>query len=123
MNKIYKSIIRSRFFSFLADGVFTHSFIRSLGQKISNDSRKRNHRYDSTTFLEKIKEKYRISVEKFFKGALKDMDIDFIVCGHSHVEEHYKSKQGFYYLNNGFVPNSKKFLHIDNHCPQFLPLL
>jgi len=121
--KVYKLIVRSRFFNFLADGLFTYSFIKNLGQKISNDSRKRNHKYNSVTFLKKIKAKYRTSVESFFVRGLKGMDIDFIVCGHSHVEELYKSEQGFYYLNNGFIPSTKKFLHIENHNPQFLPLL
>ena len=121
--KLYKFIVRSRFFNLLADEFLSYSFIKGLGQKISNDSRKRNHKYDSVTFLTKIKTKYRDSVEKFFLKAFEEEGIDFIICGHSHVEEHYKCNQGFYYLNNGFIPKTKKFLHIDNHCPQFVPLL
>ena len=121
--KIYKFFIRNRILNFLTDRFFTYSFIKDLGRKVSDDSRKRNHKYDSVTFLNKIKVKYRLSVERFFEKKLKGMDVDFIVCGHSHVEEFYESKQGFFYLNNGFIPNSKKFLHIDDNKPQFLPLL
>ena len=121
--KIYKLFVRNRFLNYLADKLFTYSFIKDLGRKISDDSRKRNHKYDSATFLRKIKTKYRFSVERFFQNKLKDMDIDFVVCGHSHVEEFYESEKGFFYLNNGFIPNSKKFLHIDDNKPQFLPLV
>ncbi len=121
--KIYKLLIRNRFLSFLSDNFFTYSFIKDLGRKISDDSRKRNHKYDSETFLDRIKTKYRVSVERFFQKKLKKMDVDFVVCGHSHVEEFYESEKGFFYLNNGFIPKSKKFLHIDNNKPQFLPLV
>ena len=121
--KVYKFFVRNRILNYLADRLFTYSFIKSLGRKISDDSRKRNHKYDSTTFFNKIKIKYRTSVERFFQNKLKDMNIDFIICGHSHVEEFYESEKGFFYLNNGFIPNYKKFLHIDDNKPQFLPLV
>ena len=122
--KFYKSIVRSWPLKMVADNLFSFSFMERLGFRISENSKKRNkNKYQKISLNKKIKEKYLKSVETFFSKSLPFEQFDYIICGHSHIKEHYYSKKGFCYLNNGFALKSKTFILIEDHCPKFERLI
>ena len=122
--KVYKSIVRSRLLKMVANDFFSFSFMERLGSKVSENSKQRNFKkYKENNFDKVIKEKFIRSAEAFYKKSLPQKKYDYIVCGHSHQKEFYKSQEGFYYLNNGFALKTKTFIFIENHSPEFIKLM
>lgn len=104
----YYKIIRSRLIEFLAEEVVPFSITRKIGIWASSRSRKKNiDQYESKKDL--IKTKFRNSAEELFKTNPTKL----IISGHSHVKDHYQSKSGFTYANNGFFPAEKTFIVIE----------
>ena len=122
--KVYKSIVRSRLLKMVANDFFSFSFMERLGSKVSENSKQRNFKkYKENNFDKVIKEKFIRSAEAFYKKSLPQRKYDYIVCGHSHQKEFYKSQEGFYYLNNGLALQTKTFIFIENHSPEFIKLM
>lgn len=115
--RIYSAIIRSFPIKILAEEIVPFSVTKSIGDWASSRSRKKNiSKYSENE--EYIREKFRRSADLQFEKE----GCDFIVSGHSHVKDKYNSEKGFVYLNNGYVPVEKTFLHIKNGESEFINL-
>ncbi len=109
--KTYKKIVTSPPVSFYANHLMPHFLIKGLGEYSSERSRERNNlRYSQESDLTHVKENFRNSAEVY---RAKN-PVDIIVCGHSHVKDHYVSNNGFEYVNNGYAQHSKTYISIDN---------
>jgi len=107
--KRYKKIIKSGVVSFLLERIFTHSFVSWVGNRASEKSRNKNiKKYSNTQSQVNIRDNFREWVGNF----AKEENYDVIVCGHSHFLENYRLTDRCTYLNNGFIPSTKKFVYI-----------
>jgi UDP-2,3-diacylglucosamine hydrolase len=109
--KAYKKIVTSPPVTFYANHLMPHFLIKGLGEYSSERSRERNNlRYSQESDLSHVKENFRNSAEVY---RAKN-PVDIIVCGHSHVKDHYVSANGFEYVNNGYAQHSKTYISIEN---------
>jgi UDP-2,3-diacylglucosamine hydrolase len=109
--KMYKKIVTSFPVTFYANHLMPHFLIKGLGEYSSERSRQRNNvRYSLESDLTEVKENFRASAEVY---RAKN-PVDIIVCGHSHVKDHYVSSSGFEYVNNGYAQHSKTYISIEN---------
>lgn len=112
----YKKIIFSPPLKFVANYLMPFELLNFLGQKASVISRNAGKKkFDS----EKVKEKFRFGVDKI----CGEEQFEFVVGGHSHVQDFYVMKnQKSVYMNNGYLPSTKNFIAIENHNPRFISL-
>lgn len=118
--KLYKKIITSQPLGILANYLLPYRLLNWIGETASKKSRSYN------------KEKYEeipsamLEVQKSFQQAASKVstqyDLDYLVCGHSHVEEKYYINNTSIYLNNGYVQMSKKFIYINNEGAKLVDL-
>jgi len=109
--RVFKGIVTSPPVKFYANYLMPYFLIKSVGETASKLSRKRNNaRYNKASDLAVVEDKFRRSVEVFFKKK----PFDVYVCGHSHVKDYYVSKHGFEYINNGYAQFTKTFIVIEN---------
>ena len=102
---------------FIAQSVLPFSLTEAIGNWASSRSRKKNiEKYESKK--EDIRLKFRRSAEEEFKTNTFKM----IISGHSHIKDEYISPNGFTYLNNGYFPNEKSFIHLADNTHQFISL-
>ncbi len=117
--KIYKSIVTSSPLSFYANKLMPHFLIKNIGEYSSNKSRKRNNkRYSQESDLQPVKDNFRNSAESLFKKT----NFDILVCGHSHVKDHYVSNLGFEYVNNGYAQHTQSYISIVDGIISFKPI-
>ena len=109
--KIYKKLINNKVLEFIGDYIMPYSMIEWIGQRASKKSRARNKRkYEkSAELIERIRFKFRESARR----ASKKYAVDVIVCGHSHVMDHFH-EDGLEYLNSGYAPHEKSYIVIEN---------
>jgi UDP-2,3-diacylglucosamine hydrolase len=109
--RIFKNVVTSYPLTLYANHLMPYFLITKVGEKSSELSRKKNNkRYSRSEDLTPVKEKFRLSAELFFKKTR----VDLIICGHSHVQDHYKSSLGFEYVNNGYAQHSQTYICIEN---------
>lgn len=117
--KIYKILLISRPLNWFINNIAPFQLVEKIGKNASKTSKKINRRnYNS----EKTKVKFRTGAKKTKQG----LDFDFLFCGHSHIEESIElpsEMTPFFYFNNGFIPQSKKFIHFDNGKANFISLV
>ena len=101
----YRKIIKSNFMKRLVNRVIPHFFIKSVGERASQTSRKYSANYESKA----VREKFVRSARK----ACEDYGVEKSIFGHSHIAEHV-TEDGFEYINNGFFPKSKCFSVFEN---------
>ena len=117
--KIYKYFISSLLIKIIVNHVIPFKLVNSIGTRASASSRKINEsHYADKESKEKLKKKFRKSAEKKWNKK----KYDYLICGHSHIKDFYKSSNNFYYLNNGHALESKTFIHIDDNGPSFIAL-
>ena len=103
----YKSLILSTPLKFVANYLMPYSVLNYLGNRASKNSRKRGSKsYDENL----VKQVFRDGVTKKTLGKH-----DFILGGHSHVQDIFSISPTSVYINNGYALKSKTFLLIDNH--------
>lgn len=109
--RVFKSVVTSKPLTIYANNLMPYFLITKVGEASSNASRKRNNkRYSTDSDLAPVKEKFRLSAELFHKKN----PVDIIVCGHSHVKDHYVSDRNFEYVNNGYAQHTKTYISIEN---------
>ncbi len=107
----YKSLLLSPTLKFIANDVMPYLLLNYLGERASKISRKRG----SKEYVEDIvKTRFREGVKKTTQGKY-----NFILGGHSHVQDCYEISESSIYLNNGYALKTKTFLLIENHLPSF----
>ena len=112
----YRSFISSSFVRLLTETLVSHSFIESIGHQASEKSRLRNqHKYSDETLDTVIREKVRCRAQRVWNA----IGFDLLVCGHTHIKDHYQSDQGFLYINNGYAPRENTFIYIDGEMAKF----
>lgn len=121
--KAYKYFITMPILGTIVENFIPYSTLNLIGKWAARTSRRRNQSYYTCDELrKKIKLNFRKAAEKKWK---KDHH-DYIICGHCHIQDFYKSPNGFHYLNNGHALESKTFIYIDinakNTPPLFLPI-
>lgn len=117
--KIYKATVTSFPLRYYADNLMPHFLIKSFGEYSAEKSRIRNQkRYSKETDLTPVRDNFRLSAEVFFKKH----PVKTIICGHSHVKDHYISSNGFEYVNNGYAQNTKTYISILNGVVSFKPV-
>jgi UDP-2,3-diacylglucosamine hydrolase len=110
----YKNFIYKPFMRFIGENVVPYHLINFLGTRASKISRKAGKKnFDK----EKVRLKIRNGVEKIITGKFH-----FIVGGHSHVLDEYKTSHNSIYINNGFPLLDKKFILIEDEKYQFIDL-
>lgn len=115
--KLYTCLIKSLPMKILVESIMPFGLAKTIGDWVSARSRKKNVKvYESAK--EQIKDKFRRSSE----SAAKKINIDFIISGHSHIKDEYKSENGFIYLNNGYAPKEKTFLLVEGASYRFVEL-
>lgn len=111
----YKKFILTSPLAFIANQVMPFKLLNYIGEKASKRSRK----VGAKIFNEdKVRDTFRKGVKETTEGKF-----DFVIGGHSHVQDKYKIENTFsVYVNNGYALNSKTFILIDNHGLRFEPL-
>ena len=118
--KAYKKLVTSPPLTYYANNLMPHFLIKSFGEYSAEKSRKRNNlRYSTESDLLPVRENFRKSAEFFYKKN----PFQILVCGHSHVKDHYVSPSGFEYVNNGYAQNSKTFICIENGVVSYKDLV
>lgn len=109
----YISFIRSAPLKFVANFLMPYSVLHYVGEYASKRSRKKGARIFNEDVVRK---RFRNGVEN-----LTTLNYDFIIGGHSHVKDLYVLPgTSSIYLNNGYALNSKTFIYINNHQPEFV---
>ncbi len=111
----YIKFIRSKPLKFVAENLIPYVVLNFFGERASKISRKKGSR---TFNIEQVRERFRHGV-----GVTTQGRFDFVLGGHSHVQDEYKipgSKS--VYLNNGYALKTRTFILIDNHQSKFIPL-
>lgn len=109
--RVFKTVVTSTPLTLYANHLMPYFLITKVGEKSSELSRKKNNkRYSTESDLAPVKEKFRKSAEIFYKNR----PYDLIVCGHSHVKDHFKSDLGFEYVNNGYAQHTKTYIAIED---------
>lgn len=108
----YKKIIRSSIAKFIANYLVTESMLNSVANFLAKKSKdnQKNFDWNNTLIL------YRNFVQKLW-----DKGIHGVILGHSHVCDAWEEGVHFYY-NNGYAPDEKQFLYLDQDGLQFVPL-
>lgn len=103
--KKWKKIYTSLKFKFLIEKILPFCLVLKLGAKASGDSKKRGRK---TFNLEKYRDQYLDGA----RSILSNPKLDALVAGHTHISENisYNNKT---YINNGFAPETKSFIYID----------
>lgn len=117
--QITKFILRNNIFKIIADGL-PGKIVETVGRKWSDSSRKKSSKYfREEKFIQRVRNKFRKAAKDFYQGK----NLDYIVCGHSHIEDDYLIEDKCVYLNNGFPYQSKKFILLseNGHQLQRLP--
>lgn len=116
-NKYFKrwyNIYSSKWFSFFVSYILPFKAIEYLGDKASNNSKKRG----SKTFNREVMEK------KYLDGAqqlIKELDVDGVVCGHTHIQAGQQFSDKTFYYNLGFPVKEGQFLYFDGLKFYFTP--
>ncbi|TNE99656.1 MAG: UDP-2,3-diacylglucosamine diphosphatase [Deltaproteobacteria bacterium] len=107
--KIYKALINNKALELLGDYIVPFSAIEWIGHRASKKSRERNkQRYERSEELSTaIRDKFRESARR----AKKKYSVDMVVCGHSHVLDHFREEE-LVYLNSGYAPLEKSYIVI-----------
>lgn len=109
----YMKFITHPALAVIANYVMPYKVLKYIGERASSRSRK----YGYNKFDEgKVRSKFRSGVER-----LTPKEANFIVGGHSHVQDEYVWDEKKY-LNNGYPPKSGKFVLIDSSGGQLLDL-
>ena len=110
----YKQLILSRPLKFVANHVMPYWLLNFLGERASKMSRKKgSKKFDAKG----VRDKFRDGVTKTTEGKF-----NFVLGGHSHVQDSFSISHGSTYINNGYALNSKTFLYIEDHHARFEPL-
>ncbi len=108
----YKKIIRSPLVKFVANHIVSEGILNLVAAyfaKKSKDNQK-NFDWNATLIL------YRNYIQKLW-----DSGVHGVIVGHSHVCDAWEEGVHFYY-NNGYAPDEKQFLYLDQDGLQFVPL-
>lgn len=115
----YRFLMNSWPMCFVANYLVPFWLVQKLGKMASSTSRELNRlQYQSNTFREEIKQKFR---QYAWRKKLKFPQLDYLLCGHSHIKDCWQQGE-FIYLNNGFFPLEKTFLYLTHQETQFIPL-
>lgn len=117
-NKAYrrwKKIYSSSLFGFFISKILTFKTVESIGERASENSRRRNRPVFN---YEKEKAKYRKAADEF----MEKNGLDCVVSGHTHILDDYRSKSG-YYINIGFPPKDKTFTRVGEDGVERIELL
>lgn len=108
----YIKLIRSAPLRFVANHLMPFAVLNYFGERASKMSRKKgSKKFDA----EDVKTRFRYGVELKTRGVF-----DFVLGGHSHVQDLYKILEGdSVYINNGYALQSKSFIFIENHKARF----
>jgi UDP-2,3-diacylglucosamine hydrolase len=111
----YKNLIISPPLRFVANNIMPYQLLNFLGERASKMSRKRG----TKTYNEDlVRERFRQGVMSTTSGQY-----DFVLGGHSHVQDAYALSPSGLYLNNGFALRTKTFIMIDDHKHSFPSLV
>lgn len=117
--KFYKAIVTSPPLRYYANNLMPHFLIKSVGEYSAEKSRKRNNkRYSLEADLLPVRDNFRQSAEVFHKKN----GFQILVCGHSHVKDHYISPNGFEYVNNGYAQHTRTYISIENGNISYKPI-
>ena len=113
--KKWKKIYTSLPFKVLINKVLPFQALIKLGDKASQDSKKRNRK--DFNYADAL-EKYRDGARYIFKKT----SVDIIIAGHTHVKDEYRFDNDKIYLNNGFPKKHKCFISISDKGNQLIAL-
>lgn len=116
--KVYRAFVGSPPLRLIANHAMPYSILEKLGSRASKKSKMRNKkRKNAEGSISHIRDKFRSGAEKFLK---KNIDIDFIVAGHNHVQDNYLINDKSTYLNIGYPVKTGEFLVIENNEIHFV---
>lgn len=111
----YKRFLLKPYMRFASNYLMPLSVLEFIGRRASSASRKKGYKqFDENV----VKGRFRNGVQTTTQGKY-----NFILGGHSHVQDMYNLNESSLYLNNGFALRTKTFILIDNHIPRFEPLV
>lgn len=117
--KKYKNFITSKPLSFLANKVIPYKFLTYIGENASKASRNNNdQKYTDPDSMKEIKASFRLVTEKLCKNH----NLNYVICGHSHLFEDHLFEGGGYYLNNGYLLKSKGFFVVNASGHEFIQI-
>jgi UDP-2,3-diacylglucosamine hydrolase len=109
----YRSFITGSLCYLVSQGFFSYKLVKYIGDTVSGQSnRSKGYKID----LKKEQSKYHQLID-----LLPELKLDQLICGHSHIKDKV-SKQGRIYINNGFCPEEKVFIHYDGEQFDFQSL-
>jgi UDP-2,3-diacylglucosamine hydrolase len=111
----YKRFILSPPLRWVANYLIPYAVLHFIGERASKHSRKRGYRQFNEAV---VRDRFRQGVMKTTLGKY-----DFVLGGHSHVQDMAQLDHGLTYINNGFALKTKSFVVIENHQPRFQNLM
>lgn len=115
-HRIFKAIVGNRFMAMIAKYI-PYKLLSITGENASGASRRLNDYSYTETEATRIKNKYH----EYVLGICTKLQIKKIVCGHSHVKDHYKTDK-VNYINNGYFPKSKSFVSFEKGDFKFIEI-
>jgi len=113
-HRLFKAAVGNKLMSKVAKYI-PYRLLSKAGENASGASRRLNDYYYSEIDAIKIKAKYH----KYVHAISDKMQVDMVICGHSHVQDYYESNN-MIYANNGYVPKSSVFIAYDSGKIQFI---
>ena len=92
-----------------------YKVLNYVGNRVSKLSRKRGSKSYNEDL---IKQTFRDGVLQTTSGKY-----NFVLGGHSHVQDNFLMSEASIYINNGYAQKSKTFLLIENHHISFPELI
>lgn len=111
----YKALILSAPLKFVANHIMPYKVLNYVGNRASKLSRKRGSKSYNEDL---IKQTFRDGVLQTTSGKY-----NFVLGGHSHVQDNFLMSEESIYINNGYAQKSKTFLLIENHHISFPELI
>lgn len=110
----YKRLLLTKPLKFASNRLMPYALLNFIGKRASNASRKKGYKkFDEQLVKGRFRDGVRVTTEGRF---------NFILGGHSHVQDEFQINDHSVYLNNGYALRTRTFILIENHVPKFISL-
>jgi UDP-2,3-diacylglucosamine pyrophosphatase LpxH len=105
----YRKVIMGSFCHLMTGSVLKYDLVKKIGDIVEKNADRSKREFSQEDLIHEKNNYLNIA------GQIKnELNFDGLLCGHSHVAEEINEKK-FFYFNNGFFPQEKKFIHIDEY--------
>jgi len=114
-HSLFKKTLNSKIINFATNKLLSYKVINGVGEYLSAKSR-------NYIWSKEVEILTRQRFRKIAESYAKIYDYNFFLCGHSHIQDNYLFDENRIYLNNGFFPQSREFIVVDQDGYRFVKL-